>query len=283
MLHVIKKNIVCSLPVAMLMLGMTTAKADIVSTIEAAASGTTVNCSGTYSGLSTCNVPSGVTVKGPATFIFKSSSSTGINIASGKSGVTIQSITVEGAYHGIEVDGSSNHITSCVATKNWNTGIQCENSGSSSNTISGCTSYNNADTSGGNADGFGVKQSTGANITVSNCTAYGNSDDGFDFEKSKNPVTCSNCLSYTEGSAVGGTGGTRKGNGCGFKMGIKGDSVKHIMNSDVAHNNTGGDTASGFDTNDNSGGVHLTSCHSYSNKNTDRLQNCTLTNCTMET
>jgi hypothetical protein len=279
MLHPIRKNIVCTLPIAMLMLGMTTVKADIVSTIEAAKSGTTVTVSGTYSGLGECKVPSGVTVKGPATFIFKASGTDGFDIPSGNSGVTLQSITVEGAYHGIEVDGSSNHITSCVATKNWNTGIQCENSGSSSNTISGCTSYNNADTGGGNADGFGIKQSTGSGITVSNCTAYENSDDGYDFEKSKNPVTCSNCLSYTEGKATGG----QTGNGCGFKMGIKGDSVKHVMNSDVAHNNTAGNTASGFDTNDNSGGCHLTSCHSYSNKNTDRLQNCTLTSCTMET
>ena len=34
--------------------------------------------------------------------------------------------------------------------------------------------------------------------------------------------------------------------------------------------------------NNNTGGIHLNTCHSYSNKQADRLQNCVLNNCTMQ-
>src|SRR5476651_2642883 len=60
---------ICLTAVATL-LGCSLAKADIVSTIESAKSGTTVNVSGTYSVTVRINVPSGVTVTGPATFNF---------------------------------------------------------------------------------------------------------------------------------------------------------------------------------------------------------------------
>ena len=279
MLHVISKKLVCTLPVAMLMLGMTAAKADIVSTIQAAKSGTTVTCSGTYTNLGKCTVPSGVTVKGPATFIFKSSSTDGFYIASGTTGVTLQSLTVTHANHGILIYGNSNTISSCVATGDNNDGIITENT-AANNKITGCASYNNCDipNGGGNADGFGNKQNTGTGNTWTNCTCYNNSDDGFDFERSSGAATLTGCVSYSNGDCNGVIG-----NGNGFKMGYSGYKAANVYVSCVAHHSTNGDSPHGFSQNNGTGACKLTTCHSYSNTSKDVLNNCTLTNCTMET
>ncbi len=251
----------------------------IVSTIQNAKSGTTVNVSGTYTGITTkINVPSGVTVQGPATFQFSTSSTDGFVISSGVSGVHLNSLTVKGANHGIFVQGNSNTINGCVATANNNTGIELLDS-AANNLVENCTSHDNVDkpTGGGNADGFACKQDTGSGNKFTNDTSYANSDDGYDFEKSAIPVTTSGCLSYTQGS----TGGFI-GNGNGFKMGIGGDNTAHSYTSCVAHNNTAGNSPHGFSTNGNTGKIKLTTCHSYSNKDADVLGNSVLSNCTMQ-
>jgi len=263
--------------VCVAVLGLAVAKADIRDTIQSAKSGTTVTVSGSYSVSAKITVPSGVTVKGPATFNFTSSGSDGFYVGSSGANVTLQSLTVKGANHGIMVYGSGCKITSCTATGNHNTGIELIESSSKNNTVSGCTSFNNADSSGGNADGFGAKQNTSTGNKFSNCTAYSNSDDGWDVEASSNPVTVTGCLSYSEGSANG-----KHGNGNGFKMGISGDNVAHVFTSCVAHNNTAGNSPHGFSTNHNTGKIKLTTCHSYSNGSADVLGNCVLSNCTMQ-
>jgi len=255
-------------------------RADIVSTIEDAASGTTVSCSGTYDVASEIKVPSGVTVKGPATFAFSTAYNTTAGFyCDGGSGQKIESLTVTGANHGIDVEASSVQVSSCTTYNNYNDGIICEGSNAKNCTISGCTSYNNCDkqTGGGNADGIGNKSGTGSGITVSSCTVYGNSDDGFDYEKASSPITTTGCTSYSNGYADGYTG-----NGNGFKMGIGGDDVAHTYTSCVAHNNTKGDSPHGFSTNGNTGKIKLNECHSYSNGEADVLGNCVLTDCTMQ-
>lgn len=257
------------------------ARADIVSTIENAKSGSTVSCSGTYTVTVEIKVPSGVTVKGPATFNFTTTDTTeaGFYCESG-SGQQIVSLTVTGANHGIEVKGISGvKITSCTAHNNWNTGIEVDNGGENC-TISGCTSYDNVDqeSGGGNADGIDVKADAGTGNVVTNCTSHNNSDDGFDYEKCKGPVTSSGLVSYSEGSYDG-----FQGNGNGIKMGIGGDDIAHTYTSCTAYDNTAGNSPHGFSTNGNTGKIHLTTCHSYSNKDADVLGNCILTNCTMQT
>jgi hypothetical protein len=253
----------------------------IVATIQAAKSGTTVTVSGTYSGITTrIQVPSGVTVKGPATFVFTTGASAdGFYVPAGNSGVTLTSLTVEGANHGIMIYGSSCSIQSCISMGNQNTGIELIGSSAKNNTVNNCQSKQNADSAsgGGNADGFACKQGSSTGNVFSNNDAHQNSDDGYDYEKSASPVTTTGCQSYNNGTYNGLTG-----NGDGFKMGISGDNVAHVYTSDIAHNNTAGDTGDGFDQNDNAGKVHLTTCHSYSNKQNDRLTNVTLTNCTMQ-
>jgi parallel beta-helix repeat protein len=257
------------------------ARADIVSTIENAASGTTVSCSGTYTVSVEIKVPSGVTVKGPATFSFTTKYNTTAGFyCDGGSGQKLESLTVEGANHGIDVESGSVTVSSCVCHNNYNTGIILEDSGAKSCTVSGCTSYDNVDsqTGGGNADGFGCKSGTGSGNTFSSDTCYDNSDDGFDYEKAGSPVTSTSCTSHNEGSYDG-----YQGNGNGFKMGIGGDDTANTYTSCTAYDNTAGNSPKGFSTNGNTGKIKLNECHSYSNGDADELGNCVLTNCTMQT
>jgi len=262
------------LAVAAILAGSLVARADIKSTIQGAASGTTVTCSGSYSVSGSIAIPSGVTVKGPATFNFTSSSSDGFTMSG--SNAKLQSITIKGAKHGVDIKGSGNSVTSCSANGNHDSGFEFDNSGSKNNTFSGCSSYNNADSSGGNADGFAIKNGAGSGNKISSCTAYSNSDDGYDFYGANGAVTVSGCQAYSNGSYGGKTG-----NGDGFKMGGT-YNYAHSYSSCIAHNNTAGSTKRGFDTNHNTSAIKLTSCHSYSNGSKDVLGNCSLSNCTMQ-
>lgn len=253
----------------------------IVNTIQNAASGSTVTVSGTYSGITTrIVVPSGVTVKGPATFQFTTGASAdGFYIPSGNHNVTLQSLTVTGANHGIMVYGYSNSIQSCIATGNQNTGIELIGSAAKNNVVNNCQGKQNADSasSGGNADGFGCKQGASSGNKFTNCDAHQNSDDGWDLEKSTSPVTISGCTSYNNGYYAGLTG-----NGNGFKLGISGDNVAHILTNSNAHDNTLGDSAHGIAANHNTGAIQISYCHTYNNKNKDDLGNAIVTNSTLQ-
>ncbi|MGA2787074.1 MAG: right-handed parallel beta-helix repeat-containing protein [Verrucomicrobiota bacterium] len=261
--------------VAVAVLGLSVARADIRDTIQNATSGTTVSVSGTYT-VSPMKVPAGVTVKGPATFKFNDNTRDGFTMKGANA--SLQSLTISGANRAVNIYASGVNISACTATGNTDTGFNCD--GSSNDTISGCTAYGNADTggaSGGNADGFTAKSDAGSGIKFSNDTAHDNSDDGFDFYEATAPVVVTGCQSYNNGSYAGLTG-----NGDGFKMGGQ-YNVAHSYTSCIAHNNTTGSTARGFDTNHNTAKIALTTCHSYSNKNPDVLGNSVLSNCTMQT
>jgi hypothetical protein len=275
-----KNHAVASLSV-LLTLGVSVAMANnpIVATIQNAKSGTTVNVSGTYTGITTrIQVPSGVTVQGPATFVFTTGASAdGFYVPSGNSSVKLNSLTVQGANHGIIVYGSSCSINSCTALGNFNTGIELIGSSAKNNTVNNCISKQNADSTGGNADGFGCKQGTVTGNKFTNCDAHQNSDDGWDLEKSTQPVVISGCTSYNEGAWNGKTG-----NGNGFKLGISGDNVAHQLLSSNAHNNTAGDSAHGIAANHNTGKIIINACHTYANKNKDDLGNAIVTNSTLQ-
>jgi|HubBroStandDraft_5_1064220.scaffolds.fasta_scaffold120820_1 hypothetical protein len=260
----------------------TVAKANnaIVATIQGAKSGTTVSVSGTYTGITTSiTVPSGVTVTGPATFEFTTGASAdGFYVPSGNSSVKLNSLTVEGANHGIFIYGSSCTINSCIAENNKNTGIEVIGSSAKNDIVENCQGKQNADSTGGNADGIDVKFSSGTGIQVKNCDAHQNSDDGYDYAGAGAPVVTTGCKSYNNGSYNG-----LQGNGDGFKMGLSGyPNESHTYTSCTAYSNTAGDTGSGFDSNNNLGPCTLNTCHSYSNKQADRLQSCILNNCTMQ-
>jgi len=266
------------LAMSAVLVGSLAARADIVSTIQGAASGTTVQCSGTYTVGQRITVPSGVTVKGPATFVFTTGANAdGFYVPSGNHNVTLQSLTVQGANHGIMIYGYSCSIQSCIAQYNYNSGIEIIGSASKNNTINNCQSKGNADSSGGNADGFAAKNGTSTGNKITNCDAHQNSDDGWDLYSASSPIVVSGCKSYNNGYYNG-----KKGNGDGFKMGGSGYSASHSFTSCTAYSNTAGDTGDGFDSNNNGAKLYLTTCRSYSNKQKDRLVNCQLTNCTMQ-
>ena len=184
-----KNKLGVSLSVALLTLETVAARADIVSTIQGAKSGTTVNVSGTYSVSVRINVPSGVTVTGPATFNFNGASA---GFVPGNN-VRLNQLTVTGVNGvGIYIYGTSGSIiNSCVATGNKNTGIQIQASGANNNTIQYCQSYNNVDTAtaGQNADGITVKFGSGTGNVIKNCIMHDNADDGSDLWQAGAPVT----------------------------------------------------------------------------------------------
>ena len=270
-----------SLSVVAILAVATAAKANnaIVATIKAAKSGQTVNVSGTYTGITTkISVPSGVKIQGPATFLFTTGASAdGFYIGSSDTGVTLNSLTVEGANHGIICYGGSCSINSCIAMGNFNTGIELIGSSAKNDTVNNCQGKQNADSTGGNADGFGCKQGTTTGNKFTGCDAHQNSDDGYDLEKSTAPVIISGCTSYSEGSYNGKTG-----NGNGFKLGISGDNVAHQLLSSNAHDNTAGDSAHGIAANHNTGKIIINACHTYNNKNKDDLGNAVVTNSTLQ-
>jgi len=277
-----KKSLVVSASAALVVAAATVVRANnpIVATIQNAAPGSTVNVSGTYTGITTrIQVPSNVTVQGPATFVFTTGSSAdGFYVPSGNSGVKLNSLTVQGANHGIIVYGSGCTINSCIAENNLNTGIEIIGSSARNDVVKFCQGKMNADSSGGNADGIDVKFSSSTGIQILNCDAHQNSDDGYDYAGAGAPVLTSGCSSYNNGSFNG-----KKGNGDGFKMGLSGyPNESHTYTSCTAYNNTAGDTGSGFDSNNNLGPIFLNTCHSFGNKQADRLQNVVLNNCTMQ-
>lgn len=258
----------------------TLAKADIRDTIQNASSGTTVTVSGTYTVSAKITVPSGVTVKGPATFKFTTGASAdGFYIPSGNHNVTLSSITVTGANHGIMVYGYSNSIQSCQAYGNQNSGIELIGSAAKNNVVNNCISKQNADAaaSGGNADGFAGKQGLGSGNKFTNCDAHQNSDDGWDLEKAAAVVVINNCKSYNNGYYAGYTG-----NGNGFKLGISGDNIAHQLLYSSAYQNTLGDSAHGIAANHNTGRIIIDHCTTYSNKNKDDLGNAVVTNSTLQ-
>jgi parallel beta-helix repeat protein len=253
------------------------ARADIRSDIQNATYGQTITCSGTYTVTNTITVPSGVTVKGPATFKFTNATKNGFVVPAANGVVTLQSLTVQGCLGAFKIQGSNCAITSCTANGCYYTGFELNGSKSKNNTFTSCKAYNNADSTGGNADGFAGKNSCSSGNKFQNCTAYANSDDGFDYYYANYPIVTSGCSAYGNGYYGGKTG-----NGVGYKMGGSGTSASHTFTSCTGNNNTSGNTARGFDSNNNGARLYLTTCKSYSNKNKDRLVNCQLTNCTMQ-
>jgi len=264
-----------SLAISAAILGGSIANADIISTIQGAASGSTVTVSGTYSLTSSITVPSNVTVKGPATFNFNSA---GNGFVLSGTNCKLYSLTVEAVNHpGIYIyNGNTCRVDSCTATGNYDSGIQIQGSSAKSNTIYNCISKSNYDsaTGGQNADGYSIKFSTGSGNSCQSCDAHSNSDDGFDFWQAGASITCTSCKSYGNGSGSA-------GNGNGFKMGSSGMNVAMTYTSCTAYTNKG-TSGRGFDTNGNVAKHKLTSCHSYSNKTADRLGNSTLSSCTMQ-
>lgn len=201
------------------------------------------------------------------TFDFSSMSENSSNRAISLSGSYwhIKGIDVFGAGdNGMFISGHHNTIEFCSFSECKDSGLQIGN-GASNNTILNCDSYNNADSSIENADGFACKLDAGDGNAFIGCRAWQNLDDGWDgYLRGADNITTTyeNCWAFNNGYLKNGTIGGGDGNG--FKTGGSDDKLlKHnaIYKNCIAINNV----YDGFDHNSNRGNVELYNCASYLN------------------
>ena len=187
--------------------------------------------------------------------------------------------------NGMKVEGSCNIIEFCSFHHNHDTGLQMglgdgdENDGTvvASNLVLNCDSYLNYDPrhSGGNADGFACKLSPGQSNVFKGCRSWENSDDGWDLFKSNYQIILEDCWTFHNGDPAS-FGAASAGNAEGFKLG--GDSsfgAPHIARRCIAFNNRYGGSSAGraFHQNDNSQGITVLNCLSFSNNYNYSLNN----------
>lgn len=193
----------------------------------------------------------------------------------------IKDLTIKGAGdNGMLVGSSNNVIENCIFTENHDTGLQIAryngnvqpyiNSWPSNNLILNCTSFNNSDSEGEDADGFAAKLTVGNDNVFDGCMAYWNVDDGWDLYAKQDSgrigtVTIRNCLSFQNGKCLNADKTDIypdfKGDGNGFKLGgssVKGEVI--VDNCISAYN-----YAHGFTDNSNPGVIAITNCTSINN------------------
>ena len=166
--------------------------------------------------------------------------------------------------NGMFIGGSNNLIEFCSFSECKDSGLQI-GSGGSNNIILNCDSYNNADATVENADGFACKLDAGTGNKFIGCRAWQNLDDGWDgYLRGADNITTTyeNCWAFRNGYLKNGTLGGGDGNG--FKTGGSDDKLlKHnaIYKNCIA----AGNVFDGFDHNSNRGNVELYNCGAYSN------------------
>lgn len=177
----------------------------------------------------------------------------------------IKGIDVFGAGdNGMFIGGSNNLIEFCTFSECKDSGLQIGNGGGN-NTILNCDSFNNADASLENADGFASKLDAGTGNKFIGCRAWQNLDDGWDgYLRGADNITTTheNCWAFRNGYLKNGSIGAGDGNG--FKTGGSDDKLlKHnaIYKNCIAI----GNVFDGFDHNSNRGNVELYNCGAYSN------------------
>ncbi len=187
----------------------------------------------------------------------------------------VKGIIVEQAGdNGIFIGGDYNTIERCVTRKNHDSGLQLSRYDSSFTSISDwpsnnlilqCESYDNADSTAENADGFACKLTTGPGNVFRGCVSHNNIDDGWDLYTKTDtgaigPVTIEYCIAYNNGVlSDGSTSGSGDKNG--FKLGGEDISVNHTVRYCIAFRNG----KHGFTYNRNLGTITFsnnTSCYS---------------------
>jgi hypothetical protein len=169
----------------------------------------------------------------------------------------IRGLDIKGAGdNGMIITGSNNIVEHCSFFGNRDTGLQL-GGGASANQIINCDSYNNADPSHGNADGFAPKLDVGTGNYFYGCRAWQNSDDGWDgYLRGANDVTTTleSCWCFRNGYL--GDGSASNGNGNGYKTG--GSDTKDLMHNVVLKKCIAFDNrVKGFDQNNNRGSITI--------------------------
>lgn len=202
--------------------------------------------------------------------------------------------------NGMMISGNYNTVELCEFEGNRDTGLQISRRVSTLTEmkdwphdilIKNCTSYNNCDESGENADGFAAKLTCGENIVFDGCISHHNSDDGWDcYTKTESgpigAIKFYNCIAYSNGFLTDGTTLT-DGDRNGFKLGGEDIAVSHYLENCIAFNNG----CHGFTDNSNPGTITLVNCTAYNNSaleagsksnfdmNRDGIGNNVLKNC----
>ena len=176
--------------------------------------------------------------------------------------------------NGMLLAGDYNIIELCVFDGNRDTGLQLSrNNGSynkveqwpSYNYILNCTSRNNSDPDGEDADGFAPKLTCGEGNVFDGCLAYNNVDDGWDcYAKSATGpigvVTIINCIAFRNGQTEDGVF-TPDSDGNGFKLGGGGIGTPHVVMNCLAFENKN----CGFTDNNNPSAISLINCTAFNN------------------
>ncbi|MFL1011706.1 right-handed parallel beta-helix repeat-containing protein [Flavisericum labens] len=177
----------------------------------------------------------------------------------------IKGIDVFGAGdNGMFINGSNNLIEFCTFSECKDSGLQIGNGGAN-NTIVNCDSFNNADASLENADGFAAKLDVGTGNKFIGCRAWQNLDDGWDgYLRGADNVTTTyeNCWAIRNGYLKSGAVGAGDGNG--FKTG--GSDDKLLKHNAIYYNCiAAGNVYDGFDHNSNRGVIEIYNSSAYSN------------------
>lgn len=184
--------------------------------------------------------------------------------------------------NGIYIGGHHNWVEHCEVYECRDSGIQLGRASAlhtkleswpSYNTILNCTSHDNSDPTGEDADGFACKLTTGVGNVFKGCIAYNNIDDGWDLYTKADSgqigaVLLEDCVAFQNG--VSSTGkGLESSDGNGFKLGGESISVPHIVKNCIAFNNL----SHGFTDNSNPGTIWLENCTSFNNSIRDTDSN----------
>lgn len=191
----------------------------------------------------------------------------------------LKHVTVKGAGdNGVYIGGNYNLVEDCIAHECRDSGFQLGRKASSllqiadwpsHNVILNCTSFNNSDPKGEDADGFACKLTTGIGNVFDGCIAYNNIDDGWDLYAKTDSgaigaVTIRNCVAFNNGCRTDGFGSPNS-DGNGFKLGGERVPNQHVVENCVAFHNM----AHGFTDNSNPGTILMKNCTSFDNGTRD--------------
>lgn len=193
-------------------------------------------------------------------------------------------ITVRNAAdNGMLLSGHYGHVELCLFESNLDTGLQIARQAGDTpenwptyNKVINCTSRNNADEAGEDADGFAAKLTMGVGNVFDGCISHNNIDDGWDLftygERDGKPskpgqegefageVTIINCISFRNGKTEAGRT-TSNSDGNGFKLGGETVPKAHIVKNSIAFENE----THGFTDNKNPGAMILENLTSFNN------------------
>lgn len=193
----------------------------------------------------------------------------------------IENLTIQKAGdNGLLLGSSNNTVKNCVFTENHDTGLQIGRINGNyqpnidqwpaNNLVLNCTSFNNCDNEGEDADGFAAKLTVGYNNVFDGCMSYWNVDDGWDLYAKQDSgriglVRIQNCIAFQNGrhlnSNKSGLDMEFAGDGNGFKLGGTSVPCEVIVDNCISAYNY----AHGFTDNSNPGHIAISNSTSINN------------------